>query len=183
MLCFLKAVVQSSQDSAVHNSLSPGQVTAESHLAQVLPLLRYSACFHRGMPPWVLKFAFHRPSAGLNSVAGRLAGCNTQGHLQSLSRNRRRLPGFQQVIDPAYRRDISKWCTLALPVVRNNTECQDDVLHPQLKPSASGSHSPKCKGCFSYPSYRFALLGPGLGLISGPAFGVICFGLFSELQS
>lgn len=67
--------------------------------------------------------------------------------------------------------------------VRNNTEHQDDVFYPQLKRSASGSHSTKRKGYFSYPSYRFALLGPGLGLISGTGFGVTCFCLFSELQS
>lgn len=66
ILCFLNAVAWSSQDRAAHNSLSPGRVTAESHLAQVLPLLQYSAHVRRGMPPWVLKFAFHRPSAGLN---------------------------------------------------------------------------------------------------------------------
>jgi len=52
------------------------------------------------MPPWVFKFAFHIPSAGLNSVAGRLAECNMQGQLKSLLRDRRGLPGFQQVTDP-----------------------------------------------------------------------------------
>lgn len=77
------------------------QVTAESHLARVLPLLRYSDSFHTVMPPWVLKFAFHGPLAGLNSVAAKLAECNTEGQLQSLLGCRRRFPGFQQVIDPA----------------------------------------------------------------------------------
>lgn len=141
VLCISNVVVQSSKVGAVHDSLSPGQVTAESHLAYVLPLLRYSDCFHPGMPPWVLKFAFHGPSAGLNSVAAELAECNTEGQLQILLGDRRRAPGFQQVIDPAYRRELSKLCTLALPVMRNNSN------HPWLKPNALGSHSPKGKWC------------------------------------
>lgn len=119
MLYFLDAVVQSSWGSAVHNSLSPDQVTAESDPAHVLlPLPKCSACLQRGLPLWVLKLAFHKPSAGLNSVAGGLAECDTQGQLQSLSRDRRRLPGFKQAIDPAKGREVSTLCTLAFPAMR-----------------------------------------------------------------
>lgn len=138
VLCILTVVVQSSKGGAVHDSLSPGQVTAELHLAQVLPLLRYWDCFHTGMLPRGLKFAFHGPLVALNSVAAELAECNSEDQLQSLLGDRRRFLGFQQVTDPAYRRELSKLCTLALPVLRNSD-------HPWLKPNALGSHSPKGK--------------------------------------
>lgn len=144
VFCVSNAVVQSLKGGAVHNSLSPGQVTAEPHLAQVLPLLQHSDCFLTRVPPQVLKFAFHGPSAGLNSAAAKLAEYNTEDQLQSLLRDRRRFPGFQQVTDPAYRREISKLCTQVVPVVRNNTD------HPWLKPNALGSHSSKGKWCFCW---------------------------------
>lgn len=133
VLCVLNVAVQSSKGGAVHDSLSPGQVTAELHLAQVLPLLRYWDCFHTGMLPWGLTYSFHGPLVALNSVAAELA----EDHLQSLLGDRRFL-GFQQVTDPAYRRELSKLCTLVLPVLRNSD-------HPWLKPNALGSHSPKRK--------------------------------------
>lgn len=154
MLFFLGAAVQRSWNSAVHNSLSPGQVMAESHLAQVLPLPRYSACFHRGLPPWVLKFAFRGPSAEFKLSCCQISRVQHTGSATKPVEGQEETPwisagprsslkeGGQHVVYPGFH------CS----AMGNNSEHQDDVFYPQLKTSASGSHSPKCKGCSSYPS-------------------------------
>lgn len=86
MLCFLNAVVQSSQDCAVHNSLSPGKLTTVSSSSEILSLLSqrdvtmgFEICFPKTfswvkLSCWQVRRVQHTASAAKPAKGQVLAG-------------------------------------------------------------------------------------------------------------
>lgn len=119
------------------SSVTPGTGSSSSGMLSLLShrdaTMSFEICF-----PWTFNW--------IKFSCCQISRVQHRGSAAKLIGGQEKIPWISAVTDPAYKRELSKLCTLVLPVERNNTD------HPWLKPDALEFDSPKSKWGFCWLS-------------------------------